>query len=72
MKILNDEAREQVFGVRIKDREVRFVEREQGIDHFRNAVLGAVDSWSSGCWEELDQIGDRDPYGLTTNPDLSD
>lgn len=71
-KILSDEAKEQVFGVRINDQEVRFVDKEQGIEHFRNTVLGAVESWSSGRLAELDQLRDRDPRGRNTNPAPSD
>ena len=63
VKILSDEAQARVFGVRINDREVRFVDNAQGIGHFQNSVLSAVESWSSARLEELDQFRDRDPYG---------
>jgi len=44
VKILSDEAQARVFGVRINDREVRFVDKTQGIEHFQTSVLSAVES----------------------------
>ena len=67
VKILSDEAQARVFGVRINDREVRFVDKAQGIGHFQNSLLGAVESWSTACLEELDQLRDHDPYGRNSS-----
>lgn len=67
VKILSDEAQARVFGVRINDREVRFVDKAQGISHFQNSVLSAVESWSKARLKELDHLRDHDPYGLNSN-----
>lgn len=69
--ILSDEANEQVFGVRINDQEVRFVDKKQGNEHFRNTVLSAVESWSTGRLEELDQLRDRAPCRRNASPATS-
>lgn len=61
--ILSDEVRARVYGVRINDREVRFVDKVQGIEHFQSTVLSAIESWSNARLEELDRLRDHDPYG---------
>ena len=67
VKILSDEAQARVFGVRINDREVRFVDKAQGVGHFQNSVLSAVESWSKARLEELDHLRAHDPYGRNSS-----
>ena len=67
VKILSDEVQARVFGVRINDREVRFVDKAQGVGHFQNSVLSAVESWSKARLEELDHLRAHDPYGRNSS-----
>ena len=43
--VLRDEAQVGVYGVRVNDREVRFVDIDQGMENFRKSVIAAIEEW---------------------------
>lgn len=43
--VLRDETQIGVYGVRVNDREVRFVDIDKGMENFRKTVVAAIEEW---------------------------